>query len=299
VPDRGRALEFGANADPLAAEPDLAARIARVADETGLDLVAIQDHPYQRAFLDTWTLLASLAPRTERVCFFPDVTNLPLRPPAMLAKAAATLDILSGGRVELGLGAGAFWEGIRALGGPTRNPGEAVAALEEAIQVIRLIWSGRRGVRFAGRHYRLEGAHAGPVPAHPIGIWLGVQGPRMLELTGRLADGVVWSSSYVPPDRLAELHARIDEAAQAAGRAPSEIRRVYNLMGLIRPTRGDQPLIGPPAQWVDELTRYAVEHGMDTFVYWPLEDHVRQLEIFGREVAPAARAAVAQARRQA
>ena len=128
----------------------MATRIARVADETGLDLVAIQDHPYQRAFLDTWTLLASLAPRTERVRFFPDVANLPLRPPAMLAKAAATLDVLSDGRVELGLGAGAFWEGIRALGGPTRNPGEAVAALEEAIQVIRLIWSGRRGVRFAG-----------------------------------------------------------------------------------------------------------------------------------------------------
>ncbi len=90
-----------------------------LADRLGLDLVGIQDHPYQRRHLETWTLLSYLAGRTERVRLFPDVANLPLRRPALLAKAAASLDVLSGGRVELGLGAGAFWEAIRAWDGPT------------------------------------------------------------------------------------------------------------------------------------------------------------------------------------
>ena len=92
-----------------------------LADRLGLDLVGIQDHPYQRRFLDTWTLLSFLAGRTERVSLFPDVANLPLRHPAVLAKSAATLDRLSGGRVELGLGAGGFWEAIVAWGGPSRS----------------------------------------------------------------------------------------------------------------------------------------------------------------------------------
>ena len=104
--DYGRQLEFGASVEPLAAPPDWTARIAQAADRAGLDLVGIQDHPYQRRFLDTWTLISTLVPITEQVRFFPDVANLPLRPPAMLAKAAASLDVLSGGRIEMGLGAG-------------------------------------------------------------------------------------------------------------------------------------------------------------------------------------------------
>ena len=91
--------------------------MARVADEAGLDLVGIQDHPYQRRFLDTWALMAFVLAQTSRISVFPDVANLPLRPPRMMAKAAASLDVLSGGRFELGLGAGAFWDGIEAMGG--------------------------------------------------------------------------------------------------------------------------------------------------------------------------------------
>lgn len=296
MPDYGRTLEFGANADPIAQEPTLAARVARVADASGLDLVAMQDHPYHAGFFDTWTQLATLVPQTERVRFFPDVANLPLRPPAMLAKAAATLDLLSGGRVELGVGAGSSLEAVAAMGGPDRGPGEAVAALEEAIQVIRLMWSGRHGVRFAGQHYRLDGLDAGPRPAHPIGIWLGASGPRMLALTGRLADGVVVSTPYEPPERLPALHARIDAASRAAGRDPRQLRRAYNVMGLIQPSACDRPLVGPASHWVAELTRYATEFGMDTFVYWPLADHVHQVERFAADVVPAVRAAVAQTR---
>src|SRR5256884_8733503 len=130
--DYGQPVRFGVFVTPEATERPL--QLAVLADELGFDLVGVQDHPYQRRFFDTWTLLTAIAMRTERISVFPDVANLPLRPPAMLAKAAATLDKLSGGRVELGLGAGGFWDAIKAYGGPARTPGEAVSAGEGAIQ---------------------------------------------------------------------------------------------------------------------------------------------------------------------
>ncbi|MGH2721769.1 MAG: LLM class flavin-dependent oxidoreductase [Actinomycetota bacterium] len=286
---RGRQIEFGANVDPTADGYPLAVRLARLADGLGFDLVGIQDHPYQRRFLYTWTLLASLAAQTERVRFLPNVGDLPLRPPAMLAKAAASLDVISGGRVELGLGAGAFWEAIAAMGGPDRSPGQAVEALEEAITVIRMFWSGERGLRFEGRHYSLGGVHAGPRPAHDIGIWVGGYRPRMLRLVGRLADGWVPSLPYAPPDAIPEMRRRLDDAAVAAGRSPGDIRRVYNVMGTIAPGPVRQILQGPASHFVEELTRFVLELGMDTFVFWPLEDPERQLELFAREVMPGVR----------
>src|SRR3954465_2290688 len=191
-------VEFGIFPVPNAAEAEeLLARVT-AAERAGPDLVGIQDHPYQCRFLDTWSLIPFLAARTSRIRFFPDVANLPLRPPAVMAKAAATIDRLSGGRFELGLGAGAFWEGIGAMGGPQPTPREAVDALEEAIQVIRLMWSGERTISFEGEHYTLEGLHPGPRPAHDIGIWLVAYGPRMMRVVGRLADGWIPSLPRVP-----------------------------------------------------------------------------------------------------
>ena len=114
--DYRQPVRFGVFITPEATERPL--QQAVVADELGFDVIGVQDHPYQRRFYDTWTLLTAMAMRTERITVFPDVANLPLRPPAMLAKAAATLDILSSGRLELGLGAGGFWDGIKAYNGP-------------------------------------------------------------------------------------------------------------------------------------------------------------------------------------
>jgi alkanesulfonate monooxygenase SsuD/methylene tetrahydromethanopterin reductase-like flavin-dependent oxidoreductase (luciferase family) len=280
---------FGYFLTPDASDYPEVLRRARLCDELGYDLIGIQDHPYQRRFLDTWTLLTALAVQTARVRLFPDVINLPLRPPAMLAKAAASLDVMTGGRIELGLGAGAFWEGIRAMGGPDRTSGEAVEALEEAIQVIGLLWSGERGVRFEGDFYNLRGAHSGPVPAHPIGIWIGAYGPRMLNLTGRLGDGWVPSSSYAPPEKLPEMQLRINEGAQEAGRDPSAIRRIYNVMGEIAERPSEKPFHGPVEQWVDELTRLTLRVGMDTFVVGLPEPPGDQLERFMAEVVPRVR----------
>ena len=290
--DYGRELEFGVSVEPLADPPDWAARIAVAADRAGLDLVGIQDHPYQRRFLDTWTLLATLVPVTGRIRFFPDVANLPLRPPAMLAKAAASLDVLSGGRVEMGLGAGFFWDAIQAMDGPRRSPAEAVRSVEEAINVMRLVWSDERSLRFEGEIYSLRGMRPGPHPFHDIGIWVGAYGPRMLALIGRLADGWIPSYGNAPPERIPEMQRRIDGGAERADREPAQIRRAYNLSGRIG-EGGDGPLDGPISRWVEELTRFALELGMDTFIYWPQDDHVRQVEVFAQEVAPAVRQAVA------
>jgi len=288
VPDYGRDVTFGYFLIPNADDPLL--DTARSIEAHGLDWIGIQDHPYQRRFVDTWTLLGAIAGVTSRVGFFPDVANLPLRPPAVMAKAAASLDVLSGGRFELALGAGNFWDAIEAYGGPRRQPRDALAALEEAIHVIRLMWSGERNLRFAGEHYRLAGAHSGPVPLHPIGIWLGVYGPRALRLAGRLADG------WVPSLRgeitlLSEGSARLDEAAAAGGRDPAEIRRVLNVNGQITDGARLGLLRGPVDQWVDELTDLAVGYGFDTFMFWG--DGEDQLPRFAEEVAPAVRAQVA------
>jgi alkanesulfonate monooxygenase SsuD/methylene tetrahydromethanopterin reductase-like flavin-dependent oxidoreductase (luciferase family) len=271
--------------------------LVRVADEGGLELVGIQDHPYQARFIDTFSLIATLMAQTRRISFFTDVANLPLRPPAVLAKAAASLDVLSDGRFELGLGAGANQEQIASIGGPRRSPGESVDALEEAIEVIRLMWSGERIVSFEGRHYRLADAHPGPRPAHPIGIWLGAFKPRMQRLTGRKADGWIPSLGALSADELRAGNQRIDEAAEAAGRDPRQIRRVLNLQGVIGESRTPpsgrlpvgylmgEPLAGPPRWWAETLLGLAGD-GFDTLVFWPVDPSARQVELFADEVVP-------------
>jgi alkanesulfonate monooxygenase SsuD/methylene tetrahydromethanopterin reductase-like flavin-dependent oxidoreductase (luciferase family) len=289
----GRPLEFGISIVPASADAELARALARRADELGLDLVGIQDHPYQWRFLDTWALIADLLARTERVRVFPDVANLPLRGPAMIAKQAASLDALSGGRFELGLGAGAFWEAIGAMGGPVRSGREALESLEEAIRIIRAFWSGERTIAVEGRHYSVRGLHPGPPPAHPIGIWLGVGKPRALALTGRLADGWVPSLFWATPELVPAMMRRIDEGAAAAERDPAEIRRVYNVGGMIADGPTDELLKGPPDRWTETLTRFAEELGFDTFVFWPDEEPLVQLERFAQEIVPTLRPAQA------
>jgi alkanesulfonate monooxygenase SsuD/methylene tetrahydromethanopterin reductase-like flavin-dependent oxidoreductase (luciferase family) len=292
VPTR-RPLEFGLSVVPTADDLERTRALARAADVGGLEFLGIQDHPYQRRFLETWTLMGTLLAETGRIRVFPDVANLPLRLPAMIAKAAASLDRLSGGRFELGLGAGAFWQGITAMGGPERSPGEALAALEEAIEIIRLAWSEERGVRYDGEHYALAGFQPGPPPAHRIEIWLGVTKPRGQRLTGRVADGWIPSLSYVPPDQLAEGQKRIDAAAEEAGRDPAAIRRVYNVSGTITDGARGRLLEGPPEHWVETLADWATRLHVDTFIFWPQEPEPHQVERFAAEVVPALRAATA------
>ncbi|MGK8502219.1 LLM class flavin-dependent oxidoreductase [Nocardia asiatica] len=289
-----RPPEFGLFLIPEADDFRRLAELSVYADVSGLDLIGIQDHPYQRRFLDTWTLITALAGRTERITFFPDVANLPLRHPALLAKAVASLDIISDGRIQLGLGAGAFWDAVAGMGGPRRSGGAAVRALAEAIAVIRALWwSEERSVRVPGVHYALAGAHPGPRPRHHPGIWLGAKGPRMLELTGRVADGWVPSAAWAPPEFLAEAGRRIDDAAAAADRDPLSVRRVLNVSGTITADGADRGFLeGPPERWADDLLALHRDQRIDGFVFWPTEgEPVEQIRRYTEQVVPAVRAA--------
>ena len=288
MPNDGRHIKFGYFLIPNADAPLLS--LAQEAERLGLDYIAIQDHPYQRRFVDTWALLSMIAAATSRIGLFPDVANLPLRPPAIMAKTAASIDLLSGGRFELGLGAGGFPDAAHAYGGPRRSPGEALAALGEAIQVIRKVWSGERNLRFEGQYYHLRGAHSGPVPAHPIGIWLGVYGPQALKLAGQVADG--WVPSFKGDLKaLADMTKRLENATADAGRDPASIRRILNVNGLITDGASNGMLQGPVNQWADELTNLAVTYGFDTFVFWG--EGEGQLQRFAEQVVPAVREQVA------
>ena len=286
--DYGHELAFGCFITPAASDPEHAVGLAVLGEEVGLDLVTFQDHPYMSSFLDTWTLLSFVAARTGRVRLAANVTNLPLRPPAVLARSVASLDLLSGGRIELGLGAGGFWDAMEAMGARRLSPGQSVRAVEEAIEVVRELWdvSSRGGAKVDGEFYRLHGAKRGPAPAHDVSIWLGAYKPRMLALIGRRADGWLPSMAYLQPGDLAAGNAVIDDAARAAGRSPHDVRRLLNFTGQFGTTaRG--PLNGPADQWAEELADLAVTDGISTFVL--ASDEPDEIRRFAQEVAPAVR----------
>jgi FAD/FMN-containing dehydrogenase/alkanesulfonate monooxygenase SsuD/methylene tetrahydromethanopterin reductase-like flavin-dependent oxidoreductase (luciferase family) len=220
------------------------------------------------------------------------VLNLPLRQPAVLARSVASLDLLTGGRIDLGLGAGGFWDAIASLGADRLTPAESVTALSEAIEIIRGIWDAgeRRVLRVDGEHHRVSGAKRGPAPAHDIPIWIGAYKPRMLRLVGRQADGWLPSYGYLKDGDLARGNAVIDEAALQAGRHPAQVRRLLNLQGTVA-ARSAGFLQGPVEQWVDELSELALTDGIGTFVV--ATDDPTLTAVLGEEIAPAVRERVA------
>jgi len=294
-----REVQFGISVVPATDNLDRIRELVDAADRaTGIDFLGIQDHPYQHHFLDTWSLIPTLLAETRRISFFTDVANLPLRPPAVMAKAAASLDVLSGGRFELGLGAGGIPDVIANFGGPRRTPGESVEALDGAVDVIRLLWSDQRSVSFEGKHYRLNDARPGPQPVHPIGIWVGAFKPRMIRLTGRKADGWLPSLGVLTGEEMRAGNVQIDAAAEKAGRDPGTIRRLLNVQGVIGdgpvPSRAElpvgylagEPLAGPADWWVETIAGY-VDDGFDTIIFWPVVPEPDQVERLAADVIPA------------
>jgi hypothetical protein len=263
--DYGHELVFGTFLTPAVDSPDRVIALAQLTEQVGLDLVSFQDHPYQPRLMDAWTLLSVVAAQTERVKVTTNVANLPLRQPVVLARSVATLDLITGGRVELGLGAGGFLDAVAANGGPRLTSGQSITALEEAVGIMREVWTPTGGgIRLAGKHYTVAGAKRGPVPAHDVSIWLGAYKPRMLAVTGRLADGWLPSSGYAGPDQLAAMNKIIDEAAVEAGRDPADVRRLYNVSGRFAGSGGF--LQGPEELWIDQLTELTLGEGMSTYI---------------------------------
>jgi alkanesulfonate monooxygenase SsuD/methylene tetrahydromethanopterin reductase-like flavin-dependent oxidoreductase (luciferase family) len=262
-------------------------------DRGGLDLIGI--HPYVPGYLDTFVVAGQLLAATERISVFPDVANLPLRPPALLAKTAAALDLVSGGRFELALGAGGYWDAITSLGVQRRSPGEANVALEEAIGVLRSLWADDEApVWLRGKYYSVSGVNPGPVPARPMEIWTGSQGPKALALTGRIADR--WAApiaAYLPYEKWAGANLLIDEAAVAAGRDPRSVRRIARVVGTVTATpdrvrvdRGAAPVRGTAEQWAELLARLGGEQPFAGFVFWPEEQSVSQVTAFASAAQP-------------
>jgi len=285
--DYGHSIQFGTFITPVDNPPQVAVDLARLSEQLGLDLVTFQDHPYQPAFHDTWTLLSWVAAQTETIRVAGNVLNVPMRPAPVLARAVASLDRLSGGRVALGLGAGAFWDAMVAMGFPRRTPAESVDQLSEAIDVIREIWRGddRTRLRYEGAYYQLDGAKRGPAPVHDVPIWLGAYKPRMLRIVGAKGDGWLPSLSYLKPGDLDRGNAAIDAAAAEAGRDPREIRRLLNLSGDPGKTA---------AQWGEEVVQLALASGVGTFILG--SDDPREIRRWAEEVVPAAREEIARER---
>jgi alkanesulfonate monooxygenase SsuD/methylene tetrahydromethanopterin reductase-like flavin-dependent oxidoreductase (luciferase family) len=296
--DYGHQITFGLSLYPSVDLLKETNQLAQAADDAGLEYLAIQDHAYNPDFLDVWTLITYLAEDTDRISYFPDVADLQLRPPTILAKAAASLSVLTGGRIVLGVGGGATAAGIAAMGGAGRSGREMIAFTEEALKIMRRVLAGGV-VEFRGSQLTIGDYEAGPVPPSKVPLWLGSAGPRMLAVTGRSADG--WISplnTYVTPAAVPALQRLIDEAARSAGRDPAAVRRIYNVVGAIGAGRGGPGLTGNVQSWVDALADWSVDLGFDTFVFWPTTAPLAQLELFAAEVVPGVRQRVSERRGQ-
>jgi probable F420-dependent oxidoreductase len=283
-------VRFGINVNQLTGPGADPVADARHAEELGFDIAMVSDHLVgRRPTFETWTLLTWLAAATSRIRFGSNVLGLPYRHPAVTAKMAETLDRLSGGRFVLGLGAGGSDAEFDAFGLPVRRAREKIDAFEEALEIIRRLWT-EPSVTFDGRHYSVRDASLEPRPERPIPLWLGTYGPRALRLTGRVADGWIPSYPFAPPDRWREMRDVVRRSAEEAGRDPSEIEFAYNVGIRIDgtgPTR--RPIVAGSAKEVAETLSGFVRDGVTLINVWPVGEARDQAERFASEVIPAVR----------
>jgi probable F420-dependent oxidoreductase len=225
---------------------------ARRAESLGYDSVWISDHyflslaryggPDERyGSPEAMTALAALAAVTERVRLGALVLAAGFRHPALLAKEAVTVDLLSEGRLEVGLGAGWYEAEYEAFGHPFGSPGERFEVLEETVEVLARLWGEEEPVTWQGNRFRLSEAYCRPRPAQPGGppIWIGGKGgPRLLRLVAERAAG--WNTVWTwTPEAYAERARALDDASERRGRDPSSIRRSVGLYTLVGEDEAD------------------------------------------------------------
>jgi alkanesulfonate monooxygenase SsuD/methylene tetrahydromethanopterin reductase-like flavin-dependent oxidoreductase (luciferase family) len=271
--------------DPIAA--------AKRAEELGFDFISASDHPGGTSpSHETWTMLCWIAASTSRIHVATRVMGVPFRPPPLVAKMAATLDRLSGGRLILGLGGGSGDDEFRAYGLGVPSPREKTTGLEEAITIIRGMWN-EPSFTFEGERYSTDGAELEPKPDRRIPIWLGTFAPRSLAVTGRLADGWIPSLGYAPPDQVVDMRDRVLAAAEKAGRDPGEITCAYNVEVRVGEPDGEAAVIsGQPDQIAERLVEF-VGHGFTALNFMLAgPDPDEQVELLATDVVPAVRAAV-------
>jgi probable F420-dependent oxidoreductase len=238
--------------------------MARAAEKVGFDSIWIGDHLLyrgdgrpERGPWDAWTLLAGLAGVTERVAIGPLVACTAFRRPGLLARAAATVDELSGGRLVLALGAGWNEPEYHAFGIPFDHRVERFA---EALQIIRPLLDGER-VTFSGAYETVTDAVLLPRPARRPPLMVGATGPRMLGAALPHVDA--WNTWYDvygnTPEGFAELNATIDEAARAAGRDPSQVERSACALVVLDRGAGERPIpdgMAPVEGSADEIAAH-------------------------------------------
>jgi alkanesulfonate monooxygenase SsuD/methylene tetrahydromethanopterin reductase-like flavin-dependent oxidoreductase (luciferase family) len=295
-------LRFGLNislniSDPLHSDPMTEARYA---EALGFDVVTVHpDHPSATdlfgpdACLEIWTALNWIAAQTTTIQVAPNILALPYRHPAMIAKMAETFDRLSGGRLILALGAGGVDQGVRAFGLAERSAAEKVEATEEAIDIIRGLWSQSR-FSYVGKHFTVHDASIEPRPTRRIPIWLGGYGPKMLNLVGRKADGWLPTLHFLvhflgrEPESLYEMQRQIHHTAVAAGRDPDEITYACNAAVLVKKgvSRQKGQIVGAPQEVIEQL-RVFLHNGFTLLNFWPSDDAREQRERLAKEVIPA------------
>jgi probable F420-dependent oxidoreductase len=300
-------LKFGAIVYPQ--EWRFTARI----EDLGYDSAWTSEHLFFYVpMFDTMTVLAAMAAVTERVTLGTAVTLLPLRQPAWTAKEVATVDIISGGRVVLGVGVGGEYpKEFEAAGVPVNERG---ARMDEAIRVMKLLYT-ENNVTFEGRFTRLPGVTLGPKPVQPGGppVWIAGRSEAAMRRAGRLGDG------YVPylfsPERFREGYAKVREYAEQACRDPGAITpAIYQFISLADTLdharkmaladlqiRYNQPfekvvdryvVMGNPDDCARRLSDFA-EAGVEHFILVPIgfspADYKPQIEAIARDVLPALR----------
>lgn len=275
----GIAASAAAGTDPVA--------VAQRAEQLGFDFVSTSDHPAGTApSNEIWTLLCFIAASTTRIHIASKVLGVPYRSPALLAKMAETLDRLSGGRLILGLGGGSADDEHHAFGLGVRTPSEKTRGLEEALTIIRGLWT-QPAFSFDGELYQTEGADIEPKPSHRIPIWLGTFAPRALAVTGQLADGWIPSLGYMSLEELPRMRERVLASAAAAGRDPGAITCALNLSVRVNETVDDlSDVSGTPDQIVEQLSRFA-DIGFSAFNFQCDQDNLdEQIKRLAEDVLP-------------
>jgi alkanesulfonate monooxygenase SsuD/methylene tetrahydromethanopterin reductase-like flavin-dependent oxidoreductase (luciferase family) len=266
--------------------------MARAAEEVGFDSIWIGDHMLyrgdgrpERGPWDAWTLLAGLATVTERVTLGPLVACTAFHRPGVLARTAAAVDELSGGRLVLALGAGWNEPEFRAFDIPFDHRVERFA---EVLQIVRPLLDGER-VTFTGDYETVTDAVLLPTPARRPPLMVGATGPRMLAASLPYVDA--WNTWYDvygnTPEGFAALNARVDAAAQAAGRDPSEIERSACVLVMLDRAAGERPVpegLAPVEGDVAGHLRALAEAGADEAVLVVSPINERSIRALGEEL---------------
>lgn len=300
------ALKLGVHTGQQDIEMDELREVWNFVDSHGWDFISVWDHFYEAPPLDgshpcfeAIAAMAVLAAETERVRIGCHVFCMNYRNPALLAKSIMTIDHISHGRVELGVGAGWHVQEHAAYGYPFDPPKERLDRLEEGVEVLRSLFTNERTTH-SGRYYQMQDATLFPRPVQPrIPIVVGGRGEkRTLRIAARHADG--WNVPYINVEEFERLNGVLDMWCEREGRDPAALDRSVNLHMLMganaadaeritreRGAAGGGTLTGPPQRAIETLKRYqqAGAARISVAIRPPVEWEA--LEAFVEEVIPA------------